>query len=155
MNKYNIYTDASFRADKKIGACGFTVFRDNVQVVKLIKIIENDLEDNNEAERYAIMLALNYIMTNIDMHKDKISIYTDQEYIVDYIQNNKYLNIIKEIKQLTSTIKHKGCELVFVHVKSHQKRLHGNEHNKHHSMLDRSILTKLRNYIKNNYNGTI
>lgn len=107
-SKYNIYTDASFDDNLKLGTYAIIVMYENKIVKTISKRCNIDLKNSTECEVFAIYQAINIILTCF-LNKSKFQkfcIRTDCSVARDFfIKKNKNIKIFKENLELIKIIK--------------------------------------------------
>lgn len=107
-SKYNIYTDASFDDNLKLGTYAIIVMHENKIVKTISKRCNIDLKNSTECEVFAIYQAINIILTCF-FNKNKFQkfcIKTDCSVARDFfIQKNRNIKIFKENLELIKIIK--------------------------------------------------
>lgn len=139
------YTDASYRSEYDIAACGFMVYRGNINWVagSLLKncvVLIQGVGTICNGEVVAIKEALMwcYLQDGVT----EIQINTDQYAITSRVRRGlETTKRYKELQEIVDIIDGEGVALHFKWVKSHSK-------NKLHNKVDANCSRVLREYIK-------
>ena len=131
------YTDASYRKDFDIAACGYCVLV-GAKMIKHEVVLVSDIGSPANAEIYAIVQAAQFaFMIN---GVESIIIYTDYKAAVDGKKSgNKY----KELRETIKMVLEYGIKIELVFVKGHST-------NKHNNLVDQTCRFNLRKYINEN-----
>jgi ribonuclease HI len=155
---YRIYTDASFSQHLKIAAVGYLIFKEHKCLCKTIYIL-SEVNSSAAAERQAIFLSLQNILSLIQNDCHQLIIRTDQLNIIKKIHHFKKepsvkpSNSIMEIINLINIIQNKKIKVGIKYVKSHadHNEVNRNYNHSYHDEIDeacKSILNEFK--IKNN-----
>lgn len=105
---YEIYTDASFDEENKIGIYSIVVVKDNKTIKSFVKKCKIQLKESIECEIYAIYQAINYIAGSLLKKKamHKFYLKTDCSVARDFFTKKNYsVKIFEENQELLNTIK--------------------------------------------------
>lgn len=136
--RLEIYTDVSHNHHHKIGACGYLILIDNKEHKHEIYLI-GDIT-SGEGELFAICLALNYILTLIEVVDIKeIIIKTDYKNLITEINftKKKYIHF----NHLKKQIEEKSIKFEIGYVKGHGQ-------SKCNRKIDKTCRKFLRNHLK-------
>lgn len=131
------YTDASYRKEFDIAACGYCMLVAGKMIRHEVKLVAG-LGSPSNAEIFAITEAaqLAYLMEGVS----KIFIRTDHE---STVKRRKKRARFADLNITLDIIKESGIEIQIQHVKGHST-------NHHNNLVDRHCRNNLRKYIKEN-----
>lgn len=131
------YTDASYRKEYDIAACGYCVRVFGKMVKHCVEIIYN-IGGPGHAEVYAIVQAAQFafMIKGVEI----IIIYTDYQGAVDGRKRGKKYDELRKTIEMISDF---GINIELIYVKAHSI-------NKHNNLVDRECRANLRKYIKEN-----
>lgn len=131
------YTDASYRHEYDIAACGFCVLVSGKIIKHEVKLVSG-LKSPSNAEVFAITEAAQfaYLMEGVS----KIYIRTDHE---STVKRRKKRARFADLNATLEIIKESGIEIHIQHVKGHSTDWHNN-------LVDKQCRNNLRKYIREN-----
>lgn len=117
MNHLEIYTDGAYSPMRGQGGVGLVFISNNNIIYKWNKCLKNTT--NNRCELYAVIKALQSISRNIE----KITIYSDSQYVIGTICNNwnkkKNQDLWKLFDKMLDKAERLCPDISFVWIKGH------------------------------------
>lgn len=132
--KAQIYTDASYRSDLDISACGFVVFIDK-EIIKHSVTLVSGLGGSGNAEVYSMVEALEF--TYLIKEVSHIILKTDHQ---GTVLTRKHKRVTEPWKTISKIKKH-GVIVEVFYVKAHSK-CDGNR------LIDKSCRKELKKHLK-------
>jgi len=140
------YTDASYRKEYDIAACGYCVLVKG-KMIKHEVLLVSEIGGPGQAEVYSIVQAAQFAFMMEGVKK--ILIHTDYKSAVDRKNRhrmNKKCERYKELKETIEMITDFGVQIELFFVKGHSTC-------KHNNIVDKGCRHNLRKYIKDNAIG--